>query len=322
MADGATWTVADVPDLSGTRAVVTGANSGLGFETARALARNGARVVMACRSTDRGADAAAEIREESPAGSLAVRELDLADLESVRAFAGGVADEEGDLDLLVNNAGVMAIPRRETADGFERQFGVNHLGHFALAGRLLDCLAGSGDEARVVTVSSGMHRRGTVDFDDLQGEQSYDEWDAYAQSKLANLLFAFELQRRLDAAGLAVRSVGAHPGYADTALQFRGPEMSGSTVLRWMRKVANALLAQPAERGALPILYAATAPDVVGGGYYGPGGFMEMRGSPERVEASDRARDGATAERLWRVSERLTGVEYDLARPASPATTD
>jgi NAD(P)-dependent dehydrogenase (short-subunit alcohol dehydrogenase family) len=318
------WTVDDVPDQSGRVAIVTGANSGLGFETASALAGAGAHVVLACRDTATGSAAAGEIRDRHPEASLAVRELDLASLAAVRGFAERVrADVDGGIDLLVNNAGVMAIPRSETEDGFETQFGVNHLGHFALTGLLLDALRDAGTvvrPARVVTVSSGAHRAGEIDFDDLDGEASYGRWSAYAASKLANLLFAFELQRRLAAADAPVASLAAHPGWAATNLQRRGPEADGSRVRLAIMRVANALLGQDPAAGAAPQLYAATAPDAEGGAYYGPSGPLEMRGPPTRVEASEAARDEATARRLWGVSERRTGVAYDLPVPDAVAT--
>ncbi|WP_115891489.1 oxidoreductase [Haloferax sp. Atlit-48N] len=308
------WTAADVPDLSGKTVVVTGANSGLGFEATRAFAEKGAHVVMACRSLDRGADAMADIRESVLAASLTLSELDLADLDSVRQFADEFAAEHGSLHVLCNNAGVMAIPRRETAQGFETQFGVNHLGHFALSARLFPTLRDTPGETRLVTMSSGLHERGRMEFDDLQGERDYDEWDAYAQSKLSNLLFAFELDRRLTAAGIDdVLSVGAHPGYAATNLQFRGPEASGSTLRYWMSKLGNAIFAQSAEMGALPLLYAATSPAVESGEYVGPQGLFGMRGTPGIAEPSDRARDPETAARLWDVSEELTDTRFRLA---------
>jgi NAD(P)-dependent dehydrogenase (short-subunit alcohol dehydrogenase family) len=312
------WTAADMPDQTDRTVVVTGANTGLGKEAARAFAAKGADVVLACRSPGKGADAKADIEAEGPLGSLTVLELDLADLDSVRAFADAFTDGFDDLHVLANNAGVMAIPRRETADGFETQFGVNHLGHFALTGLLLDELRETGtddDPARVVTMSSGIHERGRIDFEDLHGERSYDKWDAYAQSKLANLLFAYELDRRLDAAGAPVRSLAAHPGWAATDLQRRGPEMLGSTFRKLGMTVANALFAQSAEQGALPLLYAAMMPDAAGGAYYGPGGFANMRGTPERQCSSRRSRETGTAYRLWTVSEAETGVSYDLPEP-------
>lgn len=314
------WTAAEMPDQTGRTVVVTGANTGLGKETARAFARTGATVVMACRSTERGAEAKADIESENPDGELSVLELDLADLDSVRAFADAFHDSHDELHVLCNNAGVMAIPRRETADGFETQFGVNHLGHFALTGLLLDDLRATGTDAgpaRVVTMSSGAHERGRVDFDDLHGEDDYDKWGAYAGSKLANLLFAYELDRRLDAAGAAVESLAAHPGWAATDLQRRGPEMLGSRLRTLGMRVANTLFAQSAERGALPYLYAATMPDASGGEYYGPGGLANMRGAPERQRSSRRSYDEGTAYRLWTVSAEATGVTYDLPDPGA-----
>ncbi|WP_255152574.1 oxidoreductase [Halorarius halobius] len=303
------WSADDVPDCSGQRVVVTGANSGIGLEATRELARAGAAVTMACRSVDRGEAAAADVRDDALDADLSVSELDLADLDSVREFADRFGSE---LDVLVNNAGVMAVPRSETADGFETQFGVNHLGHFALTGLLLDSFAA---DARVVTVSSGLHAQGDLDFDDLQHERDYDKWEAYADSKLANLLFAYELDRRFRAADRGGLSVGVHPGYAATNLQYRGPEAEGSRLKKLGMRVANAVVAQPPEQGALPTLYAATASDVEGGSYYGPGGFMNLRGSPERQRSSGRSRDAETAARLWQVSEEVTGVTYDLPAP-------
>ncbi len=316
------WTADRMPDCSDRTVVVTGANSGLGFETATAFAEKGATVVMACRSLDRGRAAAVEIRNDiEPTGAtLDVRQCDLASLDSVASFADGVHGAYDGVDVLCNNAGVMAIPREETADGFERQLGVNHLGHFALTGHLLDVLVGSSGESRVVTHSSGAHTAGDLDLDDLHREESYGRWEAYGQSKLANLLFAYELQRRLEAAGITdTKSVACHPGYAATNLQYRGPEQSGSRVRYALMKVANTLVAQSAEQGALPMLYAATAADVGGGDYYGPGGLLSMRGSPERQESSAASRDPADARRLWERSESLTGVEYDvgLAQPTT-----
>jgi len=299
------WTAADVPDLSGTTAVVTGANSGIGLEATRELARAGAHVVMACRSTDRGAAARDDVAAADPAGSLSVRACDLASLDSVAAFAEGVAGDHDAVDLLVNNAGVMAVPREETADGFELQFGVNHLGHFALTGHLLAALR-AGEDPRVVTVSSGAHQQGEMDFDDLLWEDSYGRWRAYGRSKLANLLFAFELDRRAD----DLVSVACHPGYAATNLQARTAREGGSLPERLVLPLANRLLAQSAAKGALPTLYAATHPDVEGGEYVGPGGLLNARGYPTVQEPSTKARDEADAARLWERSAALTGVTY------------
>ncbi len=322
------WTTADIPSLDGDTVVVTGANSGLGFEATTAFARAGATVVMACRRVDRGERAAAEIRasigeghdagsdDSTDAGSddsvtLDVRECDLASLDSVRAFAGEIATEYAAVDVLCNNAGVMAIPRRETEDGFETQLGVNHLGHFALTGRLFPLLRASDGEARVVTQSSGAHETGEMDFTDLNWTESYDKWGAYGRSKLANLLFAYELQRRVDAADGDVRSVACHPGYADTNLQIRTARESGNPLLKIGMRVANAVLAQDAQTGALPMLYAATA-DVDGGAYVEPGGFMNMRGRPTVGRSSDASYDRDDARQLWGHSVDATDVEFDL----------
>jgi NAD(P)-dependent dehydrogenase (short-subunit alcohol dehydrogenase family) len=284
-------------DQSGRTVVVTGANSGIGFHAARELAAHGAKVILAVRDAEgKGADAAARMT-----GDVEVRKLDLADLSSVRAFASGIEQ----LDLLVNNAGVMATPRRETADGFELQLGTNHLGHFALTGLLLDKLRGG----RVTTVSSGAHNIGWMRFDDLMGERRYQRWLAYGQSKLANLLFAFELQRRADAAGFPLTSTAAHPGYAATNLQMAGPQLEGSRIRETLGRLGNKLLAQSDEMGALPTLYAATE-DLPGGTYIGPDGFAEQRGHPKIVGANGRARNEDDAHRLWEVSEDLTDVTY------------
>jgi NAD(P)-dependent dehydrogenase (short-subunit alcohol dehydrogenase family) len=312
------WTAADLPDLAGVRAVVTGANSGLGFHTTLELARAGAAVVLAVRDEARGADAVEQVLRQVPVARLEVRVLDLADLASVRAFAAGRGSEP--LDLLVNNAGVMAIPHRTTADGFEMQLGTNHLGHFALTGLLLPALrAGALREgpARVITLSSVIHRRGRLDRDDLMGEKHYSPWGAYGQSKLANLLFMRELQRRAEAARLPLLSLGAHPGYAATNLQLVGPQMRGSRPRAVFSALGNRLLAQPAARGAWPTLRAATDPGARGGEYYGPGGFAEQRGHPVLVGMTSRAMDVDDARWLWERSVELTGVDPALLAPAA-----
>jgi NAD(P)-dependent dehydrogenase (short-subunit alcohol dehydrogenase family) len=299
-----------MPDLAGVTAVVTGANSGIGFHTTLELARRGADVVLGVRDEARGADALERVLRQVPGARLQVRRLDLGDLASVRAFADANA---GPLDLLVNNAGVMATPQQRTADGFELQFGTNHLGHFALTGLLLTALqAGSlrGGPARVVTVSSVLHRRGRLDRDDLMGERSYSPWRAYGQSKLANLLFMRELQRRLDAGGVRLLSLAAHPGYAATNLQLAGPRMRGSRAREVVSRIGNALLAQPAERGAWPTLRAATDPGARGGEYYGPGGLAGQRGNPVLVGMTAQAMDVDDAAWLWERSAQLTGVDY------------
>lgn len=305
------WTAEEIPDQRGRTAIVTGANSGLGRIVARELAGRGAKVILASRDSTKGEEAARAITTAFPSSTVEASQLDLANLSSIRAFADRIRAGNDHIDLLINNAGVMASPYRRTADGFELQFGTNHLGHFALTGLLLPLLHGPQD-ARVVTVSSLNHRGGQMRFDDLQGEHDYSRWGAYAQSKLANLLFAFELERRLKAAGWRVISVAAHPGYSATNLQLTGPAPHE----RLMMRVSNRLFAQSAEMGALPILYAATAPDLRGGSYVGPDGAGEIRGYPALVYATTRAEDVEDARRLWDISERLTGVTYEFKAPA------
>jgi NAD(P)-dependent dehydrogenase (short-subunit alcohol dehydrogenase family) len=318
------WSTADIPDLHGVSVVVTGANSGLGLHTVLGLVRAGARVVMACRDEERGRQALDRVRREVPDADALVLPLDLADLASVRRFAGTVPDavHGNALDLLVNNAGVMAIPRRETADGFEMQLGTNHLGHFALTGLLLPALLRghvAGGPPRVVTVSSAMHRNGAIDHDDLMREHDYKAWSVYSQSKLANLLFMRELQRRVDAAGLSLLSLAAHPGYAATNLQAVGPQMSGSKVGGAFMKLGNLVFAQSAAHGAWPTLRAATDPAAKGGEYYGPRGLGEQRGRPKRVGMTAAARDETTATWLWDRSAELTGVTYEELKSPNPA---
>ena len=297
------WDALRIPDQTGRVAVVTGANSGLGLVTARELARSGARVVLACRNLDKGHAAIDEVRAAVPGAQVQLEELDLASLASVRGFADRFKATHDSLELLINNAGVMGTPRRRTADGFELQFGTNHLGHFALTTALLEAMEGR-EDARVVTLSSSAHRMGRINFDNLGGDRHYFRWNAYGQSKLANLLFALELDRRLRAAGSTVKSLAAHPGYAATNLQSAGPPPFDRLVM----VASNALIAQSDEMGALPSLYAATQPGLEGGTYVGPDSFREQRGHPTIVQPSGRARDPETARRLWEVSERLTTV--------------
>ncbi len=305
------WTAGDIPDLGGRTVIVTGANSGLGLATARELACHGAHTVLACRSERRGAQALAHLRESAPRASLELAVRDLADLASVRAFAEDFLSKHPQLDVLINNAGIMAVPRATTADGFERQIGINHLGHFALTGLLLPALVAR-PHARVVTVSAGLHRIGRIRIDDLNRERRYQRWLAYGQSKLANLMFSFELHRRCTAAGLELRAIAAHPGYAATNLQ-TAPEKSRLGRLYWA--LGNRLVAQSADRGAWPSLYAATIDDVPGGSFVGPDGVGELRGHPHLVSPSRAARDPETARRLWQLSERLTGVTYSFTAP-------
>jgi NAD(P)-dependent dehydrogenase (short-subunit alcohol dehydrogenase family) len=304
------WTASEIPDQHGRVAVVTGANSGLGFQTARALARKGATVVMACRDQRKGAEALGRLRDEQPTATAELLELDLADLSSVHKAANDVLARHDRIDVLVNNAGVMAIPRRTTADGFEMQLGTNHLGHFALTGLLIDRLLET-EGSRVVTVSSGAHRAGRMRFDDLQGERRYGKWRAYGQSKLSNLLFTRELHRRLATKGASTIALAAHPGYAATHLQAVGPEMSGSRLRARGMELANRIFSQTDEMGALGQLFAATSPDAVPGEYYGPDSFFGLQGYPARASTSKAARKDADARRLWEVSEELTGVRYE-----------
>jgi NAD(P)-dependent dehydrogenase (short-subunit alcohol dehydrogenase family) len=307
MPGGSRWTATDIPDQSGRLIVVTGANSGLGLETTRELARAGATVVIACRDAAKGHGAAESVRRDVGAAALEVRSLDLADLDSVRRFASELAADHPSVDVLINNAGVMAPPRRRTADGFESQFGTNHLGHFALSGLLLDQLLASPQGGRVVTVSSGAHRiPGAIKFADPQFERGYSPWRSYGQSKLANLMFCFELARRAAQAGAPLVSLAAHPGYARTNLQVAGPRFWEAAMMR----VTNLLFAQSAAMGALPSLYAATLPDLPGGTFVGPDGMGEQRGHPKVVAAAEKAYDEDAWRRLWELSEELTGVVY------------
>jgi NAD(P)-dependent dehydrogenase (short-subunit alcohol dehydrogenase family) len=308
----ANWSSEQIPDQHGRTAIVTGANSGLGLASARELARHGASVVLACRNTARGRDAVAEIEAAVPDARLELSELDLSSLASVRSFAERYRSAHDTLDLLINNAGLMAPPRGETADGFELQLGTNHLGHFALTGLLIGAMEGRPD-ARVVALSSIAHRTGRIKFEDLQSERRYSRWRAYGQSKLADLMSALELDRRLRAAGSTVKSLAAHPGYSATNLQTAAPPLIDRTVMR----ITNAIAAQSADMGALPTLYAATCPGLEGGLFIGPDGLGELRGHPRIVSPNRAARDEDVAARLWNVSEELTGVHFEL----SAATT-
>ena len=305
------WDQDDIPDQQGRVIIVTGGNSGIGYEAGLALAGKNAHVILAVRDLDKGNKSAGAIRQRYPQAQITVMMVDLADLKSIQTFTTTFLAHYKKLDILINNAGVMALPRRKTVDGFEMHFGTNHLGHFALTGLLLPVLKAT-PGARVVTVSSGVHVSGAIHFDDLQWEQRYDRWGAYAQSKLANLLFAYELQRRFIDSGINAISVGCHPGYAATNLQFAGPKMDGSIVGVWMMKLGNALFAQGKDTGALPTLYAAGAPDVNGCDYIGPIGLGGGRGYPGKVKSNNKSYDEALAKRLWKVSEELTKVFYNF----------
>ena len=292
------WTVADIPDQTGRTAVVTGSNTGLGYETATALAARGARVVIAVRNLDKGKAAADLISRANPGSDVSVQELDLTSLASIAAASDELHAKHDHIDLLINNAGVMMTPKSTTKDGFELQFGTNHLGHFAFTGRLFDRLLAT-PLSRIVTVSSVGHRMGRIRFDDLQSEKRYSRAGAYGQSKLANLLFTYELQRRL--AGTDTVALAAHPGGSASELSRHMPNLV---------QLAFKPLEQSTEMGALPTLRAATDPGAAGGEYYGPGGFAELRGFPEAVNSNDRSHDDAVARRLWSVSEELTGVTF------------
>jgi NAD(P)-dependent dehydrogenase (short-subunit alcohol dehydrogenase family) len=296
------WTANDIPDLHGKTAIVTGANSGIGYETALGLAMKNALVVLGCRNVEKGRVAADKIRKKYPEAVIEEIPLDLAELASVRKFADTFIQRHKKLDILGNVAGVMAIPeRQETADGFERQFGTNHLGHFLLTGLLLDVIR-STPGARIVTVSSAAHRMGKIDFNNLNAEQAYKRWPVYGMSKLANLLFTYELQRRLEKGENDTIAVASHPGYTATNLQ------------RYTKlfKFLNPILAQKQEIGVLPTLYAAVGADVQGGEYYGPDGFLEQRGYPKKVQSTKESHSVENAKQLWEISEKMTGVHYSF----------
>lgn len=294
------WSTTDIPDQTGRTAVVTGANTGLGYETAAALAAKGAHVVLAVRNLEKGKAAADLIARRTPGADVTLQQLDLTSLQSVREAADQLHAALDRVDLLVNNAGVMFTPEEKTKDGFELQFGTNHLGHFAFTGRMLDLLLATPD-SRVVTVSSIGHRFGRIRFDDLQSERSYNRFTAYGAAKLANLLFTYELQHRL--AGTTTSALAAHPGGSASELDRHLPGPL---------KLVFAAMSQDTEAGALPTLRAATDPGVSGGQYLGPAGFMEMRGTPKVVSSSRRSHDADVQRRLWTVSEELTGVTFDL----------
>jgi len=295
------WNAKNVPDQSGKHIIVTGSNSGIGFEAAKVLAGKGAHVTLACRNADKAKDAQARIKKAYKDATVETGSLDLASLKSVAAFAATYRKKHRKLDILINNAGVMVPPYGKTEDGFELQIGCNHLGHFALTAQLVD-LVNEAPEGRVVSVASQAHRGGKINFDDLHWEKGYQQWPAYGQSKLANLLFTYELARNLAETGHATRATAAHPGYSSTNLQ---RTMTAGTVM-------NALFAQSQKAGALPTLRAATDPDAESGSYWGPNGIMEMRGSPVKVKSNRRSHDKRVARRLWEVSEELTGQTFSL----------
>jgi NAD(P)-dependent dehydrogenase (short-subunit alcohol dehydrogenase family) len=302
------WTIADIPPQRGKLAVVTGATGGLGYQTALALAQAEAEVVLTGRNDAKGREAISKIRKQLPDAKISFEALDLANLASVADFAQRFATAHASLDLLINNAGVMALPTRQTtADGFEMQFGTNYLGHYALTAQLLPLLR-SAHQPRVVNLSSIAHRTGFIHFSDLQGERLYSPWKAYNQSKLAMLMFALELQRRSDAAGWNLMSNASHPGWARTDLFANGP---GFGLISLASQFAAPLFSQSAESGALPTLFAATSPQAAGGGYYGPNGLYELKGPPAPARIMPQATDKAGAGKLWDVSQQLTGVSFE-----------
>lgn len=313
------WNEKSVPDQTGKRVLITGANSGIGFETARVLAQQGAQVILACRSESKALDAMARIRQLYPRASLQFMALDLGSLQSVRELAALFFEQYDTLDVLINNAGVMWLPESRTVDGFESQFGTNHLGHFALTGLLLPALLKT-PGARVVTVSSIAHKDGYLHFDDLWLQKGYGKQKAYAQSKLANLVFARELQRRLSQAGSSVLSLACHPGVASTHLAVPGFEQGGQALLAKLMQLLTPLIAQSALKGALPTLYAATSHSVEGGEYYGPGGFYEAYGYPAKASSTRRSQRPEWGKQLWEVSEQLTGIHYDFEAAPRKAT--
>ncbi|GEM48140.1 oxidoreductase [Deinococcus cellulosilyticus] len=307
------WTLQQMPSQKGKTVIVTGANSGLGLETVKAFAARDARVILAVRNTEAGERVVSELQEEHPRSKVTVMALDLADLKSVRDFAQKFQQEHSRLDLLINNAGVMAIPHRTTKDGFEMQFGTNHLGHFALTGQVLPALLAT-PGSRIINVSSRAHVIGRMNFNDLMGNKRYSPWLAYGQSKLANLLFTLELQRQLKLTRAETLAVSCHPGWSATNLQYVAPQMTRSSLMLRLNQLANQLFSQPASEGVLPTLYAATSSTIEGGEYIGP--HRDTKGYPVRVRANPRAYDAGAAKQLWSISEDLTGVQYSFSVPA------
>ncbi|MCJ7429107.1 MAG: oxidoreductase [Candidatus Nanohaloarchaeota archaeon QJJ-5] len=308
------WTSDNIDPLDDTTALVTGPDSGIGYQVTKALAEHGATVIMAAKTEQQGQEARNDLETKIETPDLSVIECDLGDLESIETATTNVHEQTDTLDILCNNAGVMALPYQETADGFEYQMGVNHLGHFALTLQLLPLLTAGEQQSRVITQSSGMHERGQIDPTDLMPEE-YDRWQAYANSKLANILFAYELDRKAKTHDRDLVSVATHPGYADTNLQYRGPKQDGNRIKTAIMRIMGYLFAQSPAAGALPMLYAATETGIDGRTYWGPDGLMNMRGSPEQQQSSDQSYDTVLAQDLWEQSEQLTGCSFTESLP-------
>ncbi|MHA2099948.1 MAG: oxidoreductase [Candidatus Kariarchaeaceae archaeon] len=308
------WSADDIPDISGKIAIVTGANSGIGYHTVKELANKGATVVMACRDLKKGADAIKKIVTEFPDSNIRLMHLDLSSIDNIKKFSDKFKQDNQNLDLLINNAGLMFAPYDKTENGFELHFGINHLGHFALTSWVLDLLLKT-ENSRIVNVSSALHKSGKINFDDLQGEKKYRRIRAYSQSKLANLLFTYELQRKLESTNSSTISVGCHPGYAATNLQSTGMGMRRGILpffMKPMLKFSNIIMAQSAQMGALPTLFAALSDEVKGGDYVGPSKFGEQRGHPKITTSSKRSHEKDIAKQLWDTSESLTGATFNL----------
>ncbi len=311
------WKVEDIPDQSGKKIIVTGANSGTGYEAAKALALKGAHVIMACRNMEKAEKAKAKILKDNPNASLEILQLDLSDLSSVRSFAENYRKNHDTLDILLNNGGIMMVPKRiETVDGFELQLGTNHFGHFALTGLLFDLITKV--NGRIVNMSSTASNFGSIDFENLnwEKEKTYSHTGAYGRSKIANLYFTYEMDRRLKKNNNGVKSMASHPGWSRTSLQSTGMRTGKKTLFSRVTRIAlatgNVLIAQSAAKGALPMLYAATSPDAESGAYYGPGGMGEMRGHPKKVSSNELSHDETIAKRLWEISEELIGLKYEF----------
>lgn len=305
------WVNSNIKELTEKNILITGANSGLGLETSKFLSRKGANIIMACRNTEKGEKAKKQILEKYPEAKLEVRKLNLASLQSIKDFSKAFLKDYNELHVLCNNAGVMALPESRTEDNLEMQFGTNHIGHFALTALLFPLLKNT-KNSRIVNISSELHKYGKMNFSDLQAEKKYSKWKAYNQSKLANMLFTYELQRKIEANNIAMLSLAAHPGYASTNLQTAGAIMSNARIKEKLSSFGNLLFAQSQEMGALPSILAIAGEEVSNGDFYGPGGFMNMRGFPKKVPSSKRSHNKDDAKRLWEISEKLSGIDFTI----------